>query len=207
MPVPIFNMKIDNLQDALHVLNKKSGIFEEVNDITFIHAHAVNGVFRIDKGQIEFEATSFKKFKMVVAYFSEGVFQMKYEVTMQNGDVECKTLQKIFENNDGVYSITSEFGLDTVLIVGIVAAAEHSIVNFKIHGNDIDNKQICWNKSSDQVNDILEAQTLEPEIMDTFEAEKPEPDDVTDHTLKAQSDETEEVDEFNNFQFWQSQVI
>lgn len=67
--MPMFNVKIED-EDVIHVLDKKSRIFQAVNGLV-IHAHAVNGVFCVDKDQIEFKGTSFKQIKMVVAFFFE----------------------------------------------------------------------------------------------------------------------------------------
>lgn len=134
---------------------------QEVVNRSVVHAHAVNGIFRIGRDMIDFQATSFKRFQVAVAYCMGSIFRLKYAFNAQENGITCYSVEKQLENRDGVrqyrrgiqlgvYQIPSDLDLNTALIIGIVPADQSSAVNFQTHdngngnGNDIDGK-VTWN--------------------------------------------------------------
>lgn len=100
---------------------------------------------------------------------------------MQKDGIKYSPLQQTFEYRDGIYGIPSEFNMDTVLIMGIVAATDDSIVNFKVYENDNGkecNMKIRWNKHSNEVIDApstpdLEGNEQTTNVQTLHECEKP----------------------------------
>lgn len=114
---------------------------QEEENSSVVHAHAVNGIFRIAKDNIEFEATSIKCFQVAVAFRLNGVFRLKYAFTAQKNGIICQSVQESLVNREGLYQIPSDFDLNTALIIGIVPSS--AVVNFRTHGNGID-ENITW---------------------------------------------------------------
>lgn len=94
-----------------------------------VHTHAVNGIFRIGKDNINFEATSMKCFQVVIAFRLTGVFHLKYAFIVQKNGIMCNLVQQSLENLDGLYQIPPELDLNTALIIGIDPSS--AIVNFQ----------------------------------------------------------------------------
>lgn len=78
MPMPLFTLQMQNPSDKLHLFDITAGKFVEVEGNLVTHAHAVNGIFCIDKTEIKFMATSLKNLELIVAYERNGIFGMKY---------------------------------------------------------------------------------------------------------------------------------
>lgn len=112
-----------------------------------IHAHAVNGIFLIENCNINFDATSLKRFQLAIAFQLNGVFCLKYVIIFgQENGIVCNPLQQPLENRDGSYQIPSNLDFNTALIIGIVPSS--ATVNFQIHSNGIE-ENVTWNQSND----------------------------------------------------------
>lgn len=135
MPMSIFTMCIENLEDVTYVLNKETGTFEKIENESILHAHKINGVFRLGNNCIDFNGTSCKTFEFLIAYNSNGIFSLKYGVLAQGSKITIQqTPQQNLEMNDAnMYRIP----LNTALVVGIVPAADSSTINFGSYGKVI----------------------------------------------------------------------
>lgn len=113
-----------------------------------IHARTVNGIFRIGENNIDFEATSFKRFQVELAYSSGGDFELKYGLTRQEDGIERFPLQVTLQHELGKYRIPSEIDLDTVLMLGIIGSEQDSVMNCQIFrsANGIADK-ICLSRT------------------------------------------------------------
>lgn len=76
-------------QYLVRVYNKLSGAYEEIAPNSILLADKVNGFFRIENNVIEFEATTLKRFDIVITYSAGGDFLPKYRlmVSHDNGIV------------------------------------------------------------------------------------------------------------------------
>lgn len=92
-PSKLFAMRVGNNNDVVHILNKKTGAFDEVTATNpEFHAHEVDGVFtimknHIGKSVIRFFATALNRFSIGVAYMLQGVWRLRYRlvVTRESG--------------------------------------------------------------------------------------------------------------------------
>lgn len=106
-----------------------------------IHTHAINGVFEVRSVQgklvIGFNATMLKRFSIAVAYFTEGLWRLRYRliVTHQDG-VLCFPLYKTLKEQNGVYHIPAEYDINTALVIGIDTAELESEVKLRIYANE-----------------------------------------------------------------------
>lgn len=135
MPMSIFKM-IVNEQDQLCVFDKTTGLFEKM-DKAVIHAHAVNGIFRVEGNDIEFKATSFKRFKVALAYASgDGIFELKCLLTTHEDGIRSNPAQGRILHESGTYRIPPEFDLNTVFMLGIIGSAQASDLECQIYPKD-----------------------------------------------------------------------
>lgn len=143
-PLPLFKLRIENPNDVIHLLNKETGVFEKVEENKVIHAHEVNGIFRIFKSMgksiIGFDATALNRFSVAVAYLIAGVWRLRYRLVLTHTDgVLCFPLHTTFEHQQEEYRIPIKFKLNTVLIVGIDPQMEVSTVNVRVFANESGN--------------------------------------------------------------------
>lgn len=145
LPLPLLNIGIDS-KDVLFVLNKAKGVFEEIivgKEVRpiYIHAHAVDGVFKIHETsvgncEIALNATALKQFQLVVAYLCDGIWQLKccIKITQKEG-VVCFPLPQAFQYQNGVYTMPPDFSMTTALTLGIKPAAEQSTITLRVFAN------------------------------------------------------------------------
>lgn len=119
VPMALFKVMTAD-QDVIHVLNEETGSFEEVEQVKVLQAPSVNGVFDISQDQINFEATSRKRFGIVFAFLHNGQFQSKYRIVSDDTGITCDPSMECIQNNDGFYTIRPQFKLSTALVIGIV---------------------------------------------------------------------------------------
>lgn len=169
IPQPIFKLRIRNANDVLHQFNHITGTFVRIDqDSMCIHAHAVDGAFQIKRNQnrqllIGFDATSVKRFSLAFAFFSEGAWRLRSRLVVTNSDgILCFPLHTTFEHKNGVYRMPNDFNLNTVMIFGIGAADNESIVDVKVFANQtgfLNNEDdfngyygnLNWNRITDTV--------------------------------------------------------
>lgn len=144
----VFYLNIENQNDSVHVLNKGTGIFQKIESSpaqsTVIHAHCVDGIFNIQNNSmgkcgVGFAATSLKEFSLCVAYFCDGIWQLKYRVDItQKHGILCFETNQTFEHQNNAYGIPAEFVMNTALILGIAPddGADVSVVNLRIFANE-----------------------------------------------------------------------
>lgn len=106
-----------------------------------IHAHSVNSVFEVrsvmGKSIIGLNATMIKRFSVAVAYFVDGLWRLRYRIVVTHqGGVLCFPLHKTLDNQNGVYSIPTDFDINTILVIGIAADALDSEVKLRVYANE-----------------------------------------------------------------------
>lgn len=129
IPMTLMKIEVLNPNDKLHVYNATTGRFEMVLNDMIWHAHAVNGVFHFGENNIEFKATSLKQFNIVIAYYSDNKYNLKYTLTTDLRDIKSRLLSHPFEHQDGVYRFPPDLQMDTVLILGIIPSEDFSIID------------------------------------------------------------------------------
>lgn len=189
--MPLFKMCIENTKDVVYVLDKMSGLFEGVQNKTILQAHSVNGVFFIDENSIEFQATSFKRFQVVVAYYSAGFFRVKYGITTQLHGVTCYALQHNLENRDDVYTIPNDLKMNTALVIGIVPEDDQSCVKLQVYGNSGTNGNVVWDNFLQELN-ISEA------LKDREANYDPDSNHTDDENAATNDDLNDDGDDSNN---------
>lgn len=107
---------------------------------TNIHAHAVDGAFKIqsinNKSVVSFNATAINRFSVTVAYLMNGFWRARcrFVVTLQDG-LLCFPLHSTIENRNGVIRLSKEFDINTALIIGIATTEEKSEMKLRIYAN------------------------------------------------------------------------
>lgn len=142
--------------DTIHILNQSTGTFTKIDDVPFVHAHAVNGAFEISEGTIKFLASSIKCFRIAIAYLARGTFSVKYVIdTQKDRAPSVHMLQQSLDNENGIYRIPKD--MKTVLIVGIENACSKSMVTIKsnVNANANDNDDDCKEVVYDWLHDRL----------------------------------------------------
>lgn len=113
IPVPVFKIRLENVNDTLHLLNNVSGIFDEVQTAS-IHTHEIDESFDIihnisSKSVITFSSTLVHRFSVVMAYLIDGVWRLRYRLVVTQCDgILCFPLWKTFESIDGVHQISTD---------------------------------------------------------------------------------------------------
>lgn len=123
---------------------------QNVTDSSVVHAHAINGIFRIGKHSIDFQSTSFKRFQVAVAFSLGGSIHLMFAFTAHKDGISCRLLQQQIENHEGAYKIPSDLKSNTALIIGISPADQKSVLNFQMNGIDIDGN-VTWNNINQNV--------------------------------------------------------
>lgn len=170
---------------------------QKVENSSVIHAHAINGIFRIDKDNIHFQATSFKCFQVAVAFCFGGFFRLKYAFTAKKNGITCHLLEQRLENRDGAYKIPSDLYFNTALIIGIVPAEQSSVMNVQMNGNDIDGK-VTWildNMLSENIHisDALKVLSTQSNI--DIDDDESNHDNVPDESIEPRSSSHSEADD------------
>lgn len=140
LATPLFKVRIENPNDRLHVLNKENGTFSEVLAAQQIQAHEVKGVFDIRKvlGKyvISFNATAINRFSIAFAYFLDGAWRLRFRMIVTHMDgVIIFPLCTTFNSNADVYTIPTEYDLNTALVLGIDSNDIESHMNLRIFAN------------------------------------------------------------------------
>lgn len=89
---------------------------------------------------------------MIIAHFSSGFFHLKYAISTEKEGIACVPLEQNIEYQFGAYRIPPELHLNTVVIIGIAAAARKSVLNFEAHGRCQSNAgNVVWDRFFDSV--------------------------------------------------------
>lgn len=157
VPVVTFTMDIECEEDVVYLLNKMDMQFEEVTDEQAdLHAHVIDGVFRVKKHSVEFKATSIKKFEIIVTFGSTGEFRPRIRVLIDGETICCARCDD--------YDIN---GHNTAIVLGIVSANDPSFI--KMSSNNISGGVTYWNASDAvYIDDELKAPNAVDTILDAL---------------------------------------
>lgn len=115
-----------------------------------VHAHAINGIFRIGEHNIDYHATQRKHLQVAIAFWFEDIVRLKYVFSVIENVVLHHPLDQILPKHQGAYKMPTELDLQTALVIGI---DQSSAATFTLNGNEIG--KIDFQKNSQ--NELLDS--------------------------------------------------
>lgn len=167
-PKSIFKILLNEPDTALYVLDKEKGQFVQPVDGATIVSAAAEGFFEFDvkKGEntkflITFKGASVKRFNIMFAVLNDGLWRLRHRCVLSpyEGLIGFKMHKTMYKNGNDRYTISEEFKINIVLVIGVKTAADSINYRFQVNSNESgivnDDRfngyegNIAWNKRSD----------------------------------------------------------